>query len=88
VPLAPGTFATVEVESVVPLAFSDTVDVPGGGVLAYDGERTTPVSSDATITVSIEPSGPRIIDVEGALVAAARCQLFDVSPRRKDAHGH
>jgi len=87
VPLAPGTFATVEVESVEPLAFSESVEVPGGGVLAYDGERTTPVGVDATITVSIEPSGPRIIDVEAALVAAARSQLFDVSPRRKDAHG-
>jgi hypothetical protein len=61
--------------------------VPGGGVLAYDGERTTPVGLDATITVSIEASGPRMIDVEAALVAASCAQLFDVSPRRKDAHG-
>lgn len=87
VPLAPGTFATVEVESVEPLGFSEPVDVSGGGVLAYDGERTTPVGADATITVSIEDSGPRVIDVEAALVAAARSRLFDVSPRRKDAHG-
>jgi hypothetical protein len=59
----------------------------GGGVLAYDGERTTPVDVQAAIMVSIEASGPRIIDVEAALVTAARSQLFDVSPRRKDAHG-
>ena len=81
VPLAPGTFATVEVESVEPLAFSQPVEVPGGGVLAYDGERTMPISADATINVSIEASGPRIIDVEAVHVAAARSQLFDVSPR-------
>ena len=87
VPLAPGTFATVDVRSVEPLAFCEHVDLPGGGVLAYDGERTTPVGADATITVSIEPSGPRIIDVAAVLVAAARSRLFDVSPRRKDAHG-
>ncbi|HUS41855.1 MAG TPA: NAD(+)/NADH kinase [Ilumatobacteraceae bacterium] len=87
VPLAPGTFATVDVQAVQPLAFSEAVDVPGGGVLAYDGERTTPVGQNATITVSIEASGPRMIDVEAALVIAARSQLFDVSPRRKDAHG-
>lgn len=87
VPLAPGTFATVDVQSVEPLRFSEPVDVRGGGVLAYDGERTTPVSADATITVSIEASGPHMIDVETVLVAAARLQLFDVSPRRKDAHG-
>ncbi len=87
VPLAPGTFATVGVQSVEPLAFGEPVDVPGGGVLAYDGERTTPVGLDAAITVSIEASGPRMIDVEAALVVASRSQLFDVSPRRKDAHG-
>jgi hypothetical protein len=28
-----------------------------------------------------------MIDVEAALVVASRSQLFDVSPRRKDAHG-
>jgi predicted polyphosphate/ATP-dependent NAD kinase len=87
VPLAPGTFATVDVRSVEPLEFGQPVEVPGGGVLAYDGERTTPVGPDATITVSIEASGPRMIDVEAALVVASRSQLFDVSPRRKDAHG-
>ena len=87
VPLAPGTFATVDVESVEPLAFSEAVELPGGGVLAYDGERTTPVGADATITVSIEASGPRMIDVEAVLVLAARSQLFDAFPRRKDAHG-
>ena len=87
VPLAPGTFATVDVQSAEPLAFSEPVDLPGGGVLAYDGERTTPVGADAIITVSIEASGPRIIDVEAVLVTAARSRLFDVPPRRKDAHG-
>lgn len=87
VPLAPGHFATVDVQSVEPLAPGEPVEVAGGGVLAYDGERTTPVGDDAGITVSIEASGPRIIDVEAALVAAARLQLFDVSPGRKDAHG-
>jgi predicted polyphosphate/ATP-dependent NAD kinase len=87
VPLAPGTFAAVDVQSVEPLAPGEPVEVPGGGVLAYDGERTTPVSADSTITVSIESSGPRIIDVERALIIAARSQLFDVSPRRKDVHG-
>ena len=87
VPLAPGSFATVEVQSVEPLTLGDTAEVPGGGVLAYDGERTTPVGDDAAITVSIEASGPRIIDVEATLVVAARSQLFDVSPGRKDAHG-
>ena len=87
VPLSPGSFATVDVESVTPLAAGEPVDLPGGGVLAFDGERTTPVSPDSTITVSIETSGPRVVHVDSTLVAAARSQLFDVSSRRKDVHG-
>jgi predicted polyphosphate/ATP-dependent NAD kinase len=87
VPLAPGTFASVDVQSVQPLSCGEPLELSGGGVLAYDGERTTPVAHDAVITVSIEESGPRLIDVEAALVVAAQSELFDVSPLRKDAHG-
>jgi hypothetical protein len=92
VPLAPGSFATLDVESVEPLADGVPVDLPGGGVLAYDGERNTPVSADATITVSIERSGPRLIDVDMTLAFAAHNQLFDhpaiSTPATKDPHGN
>jgi hypothetical protein len=99
VPLAPGTFTTLDVESVEPLEAAITVDLPGGGILAFDGERTTPVSSDSTITVSIESSGPRLLDVDTTLAIAAGDRRFDVTdtpddgplesgpPRRKDTHG-
>jgi predicted polyphosphate/ATP-dependent NAD kinase len=99
VPLAPGTFTTLDVESVEPLEAAITVDLPGGGILAFDGERTTPVSSDSTITVSIESSGPRLLDVDTTLAMAAGDRRFDVTdtpddgplesgpPRRKDTHG-
>lgn len=100
VPLAPGTFATLEVAAVVPLVTSASIELPGGGVLAYDGERTSPVSSDARITVSIEPSGPRLLDVDLTLSIAARERRFDApfdgcggpdgpdgTPPRKDTHG-
>lgn len=93
VPLAPGTFATVDIASVEPLAMSEPIGLPGGGVLAYDGERTTPVSADSTITVSIEPSGPRMIDVEQVLAIGAGDRRFDATdvpddaPSRKASHG-
>ena len=94
VPLAPGTFTTLHVETVEPLDPSLSVDLPGGGILAFDGERTTPVSGDSTITVSIETSGPRLLDVDTTLAMAARNRRFDVAdrlenraPRRKDIHG-
>ncbi len=95
VALAPGTFATLDVSSVTPLADGVVVELPGGGVLAYDGERNTPVSADATIAVSIERTGPRLIDVDATLALAARDHRFDLDfstslrchNARKDPHG-
>jgi predicted polyphosphate/ATP-dependent NAD kinase len=89
VPLAPGTFTTLDVETVEPLDPSMSIDLPGGGILAFDGERTTPVPADSTITVSIETSGPRLLDVDITLSMAADDRRFDVgsTPRRKDIHG-
>lgn len=86
VPLAPGSFATVAVASVETIEPHQSIELPGGGVLAYDGERTTPVGTDCTISASIEPSGPRLIDVDSTLVLAARQRLFD-DQTRKDLHG-
>jgi predicted polyphosphate/ATP-dependent NAD kinase len=96
VPLAPGSFATLAVESVEPLGLSTPVELPAGGVLAFDGERTTPVPADATITVSIAQTGPRMIDVDRTLAIAAHDRRFDLAPPtsnditappRKDPHG-
>lgn len=84
VPLAPGRFATIDVRSVEALRPSTPVVLGGGGVLAYDGERTTPVSATATVTVSVERSGPQLIDVSATLARAARDRRFD---RRGDTDG-
>jgi hypothetical protein len=95
VPLAPGTFSTLDVASVEPLADDRAIELRGGGVLAYDGERYTPLSGDAVVTASIARSGPHVIDVDRTLLDAARAGRFDVrtdvstvdaSPR-KDIHG-
>ena len=96
VPLAPGTFSTLSVQSVEPIALSVPVALPGGGVLAFDGERTVPVSAAARISVSIGRAGPRMIDVDETLAIAARDHQFDLAPAacndtgaslRKDPHG-
>ena len=96
VPLSPGTFATLSIQSVEAVPLCTSIDLPGGGVLAFDGERTLPVSADAVVTVSIGQSGPRMIDVEATLAVAARDHRFDLAPApvtdigeslRKDPHG-
>ena len=85
VPLAPGTFTTLGIESVETLAASTPVVLPGGGMLAFDGERTKAVSASASISVSIEPSGPQVIDVDRTLAIAAAQSRFDVT---EVADGH
>lgn len=80
VPLAPGSFATVEVLDVVPLADGERVDLHGPGVLAFDGERDRWISADTTATASVEMAGPLIIDVESTLLIAARHNLFEAHP--------
>jgi predicted polyphosphate/ATP-dependent NAD kinase len=78
VPLTPGTFETLDVASVETVEPSSPVILPGGGMLAYDGERTTPVPTGASVTVSIERAGPRVIDVGRVLARAADRRHFDL----------
>ena len=80
VPLAPGAFVTVAVESVEAVATATALELPGGGVLAFDGERTLPVAANSRITASITQSGPRVIDVDRTLALAARARRFDRAP--------
>ncbi|WP_051062804.1 NAD(+)/NADH kinase [Ilumatobacter nonamiensis] len=91
VPLSPGSFSTLDIASVEPLRDGDTVVLTGRGVLAYDGERNTPVSAGATISVSVSRTGPHMIDVDEVLRLAALDRRFDVCaadhPSRKDTHG-
>ena len=97
VPLAPGAFATIAVESVTAIALATAIELPGGGVLAFDGERTLPVAANSRITASITQSGPRVIDVDRTLALAADAQCFDRAPTvsrgtdelpGKESHGY
>ena len=77
VPLAPGSFSTVEVESITPLAEGEQIELPAGGVIAYDGERTHAAPAGEAITASIERSGPHHIDVARTLRRAVELTLLD-----------
>ncbi|MEP7115669.1 MAG: diacylglycerol kinase family protein, partial [Ilumatobacteraceae bacterium] len=69
-PLMPGSFATVDIAEVRPLASGEPVVVSGPGMLAFDGERDRRVGPDATITMTVDHSGPLVIDVEQTLIRA------------------
>lgn len=87
VPLSPGTFDTLELADVQPIDDGESVVLHGPGVLAFDGERDVPVGADATVTATIERTGPRLIDVPAALVLAAHNELFDAPDISSDSEG-
>jgi predicted polyphosphate/ATP-dependent NAD kinase len=82
--LMPGSFATVEVAEVRALSSGESVVLTGPGMLAFDGERDRRVGPGATITMSVDHSGPLVIDVEATLIRAAHDRRFDVP---EDCHG-
>jgi predicted polyphosphate/ATP-dependent NAD kinase len=83
-PLMPGSFATVDVAEVRALADGESVALNGPGMLAFDGERDRRVGPDAVITLTIDHSGPLVIDVEQTLIRAAHDRRFDLA---EDSHG-
>ena len=83
-PLMPGSFVTVEVAEVRVLSSGESVVLAGPGMLAFDGERDRRVGAGATITLSVDHSGPLVIDVEQTLIRAAHGRRFDVP---EDSHG-
>jgi hypothetical protein len=80
VPLAPGTFTTVHVTSVTPLADGEPVHIDGPGVLAFDGERQHRLSPSGRATVCVDRAGPLLIDVHRALHLAVERRLFEPTP--------
>jgi hypothetical protein len=89
VPLGPGSFTTVEVLDVAPLADGEVVHLQGPGVLAFDGERDRRIGPSVTVAATVEAEGPLLIDVEQTLLDAARAGLFDIDPTRlRQREGH
>jgi len=90
VPLAPGSFTTMDVAEVRPLHDGEAVTISGRTILAFDGERDRPVSPAGSVTCRVESSGPLLIDVEKTLVLAARDRRFDIDPVTSsgESHGH
>jgi predicted polyphosphate/ATP-dependent NAD kinase len=91
-PLSPGSFSTLDVTELRPLADGEVVHLSGSGVLAFDGERDRRLSPETVVSVKVDMTGPLLIDVDAALHQAAATGLFDVDslPDRfqKDHHGY
>ena len=78
VPIVPGSFHELGVDSIDVLDDGGSVQLHGPGVLAYDGERERVLPAGATATVTVRTDGPLVVDVDRALHCAAARRLFDV----------
>lgn len=87
VPIVPGAFSVIDVATVEPLPVGAAVTFDGPLVLAYDGERERILAAGATASVTVDREGPRVIDVDRALRAAAHLQLFDAPDHEEATHG-
>ncbi len=77
VPIVPGAFSVLDVMSIDRLAPGEHACFDGPLVLAYDGERECVLGPGAVARVSVDRSGPTVIDVDRALRLAATLHLFD-----------
>jgi predicted polyphosphate/ATP-dependent NAD kinase len=80
-PIAPGVIAPIGVREVVPLRPGERHAVGlSRGTVAVDGEREIEFGPATPVTVTLAHDGPRVLDVRGALAAAARQHLLVTRP--------
>jgi hypothetical protein len=80
--IAPGRTATAEVRSVQTVAVGQTLEVgPLNGTVALDGERELEVRNQV-VRLTLESSGPWVVDVAAVLAWAQRTGAFRVSESR------
>jgi hypothetical protein len=76
-PIAPGSFATLDVASARDVAIGDPVELAGPGVITIDGERSHVLHAGDRATVTVHADGPHVIDVDDALRLAVERRCFD-----------
>ena len=67
VPISPGLFQTVSVDSHQRISFGEEIVFAGSGVLALDGDREHAITRDTPISVTIRRDGPYVIDITAAM---------------------
>jgi hypothetical protein len=75
-PITPGIFKPVHVRSFRELSLGEPVKVERPGVLAFDGDRERTLSPGQSATLRVARNGPRVIDADAALLAAAEAGVF------------
>ena len=58
------------------LPLGEPVKIERPGVLAFDGDRERALAPGQSATLRVQRDGPRVIDVDAALLAAAEAGVF------------
>ena len=66
-PIAPGLYQDVDIASASRLSPGAAIELVGPGVLAFDGERDLVLAPDQRVEVTLNATGPWVIDVTTAL---------------------
>lgn len=75
----PGSYSDLDISHCERLRFGQPVTLCGPGVLTLDGEREVVLERGERAQVTVNPDGPRVIDV-GAAVASAQRQRYPFGP--------
>ena len=81
-PIAPGYFQKVYVTGMRRLKLAQQIHWTGPGVIALDGERERFLREGQTATLTLRRNGPRVIDAEAVLHAAAKIAVFTNKPQK------
>jgi hypothetical protein len=71
VPVSPGLFGTVQVQSCERLGLGEPFQFVGPGVVAFDGDREHSLSPGEIVQVTVDRSGPWVLDIGRCLRLAA-----------------
>ena len=70
-PIAPGYYREIGIREYRRISFDQSLRCEGPGVLAFDGERERVLKPGQKATLTVERTGPRVIDVPATLRLAA-----------------
>ena len=86
VPVSPGLFRTVHVKDVRRVELGEWIEIPGPGVLAFDGDREITLAKGEVIRAKVVREGPRVIDPGRAMLLAAERSLLTGKGHWRDSH--
>lgn len=86
-PTAPGHLAEIGVVECRPLPLGEAVRIDGPLVLAFDGERKRRLRAGERAVITVQRDGPRVLDIEAVMRAAARLGLFVRESEARFAQG-